>query len=935
MGAKQFLSDVKMDRRTFVKATAAVGAAALLEGYAGSRKFYPNELFAPVEAASGGNVTKTKSICSFCAIGCGYVGVAEDGVFTRMEPWEDHPINQGGMCSKGASLVNTTNNPRRLRYPMEKSGGKWKRISWDEALDKIANKLNSDYDKYGADATFFCGLVHGSNEECFMFRKLAMLYGTNNIDHQARICHSTTVAGLLATFGHGADTNATCMVSQAKCHFFFGSNACEAHPTYMQKVFESRDRNGARIVVADPRFTRTASFADFYARFRPGSDIALLNSIMYVIIYELDAVATDYVDNRTYGYEYVKEVVKNYPPEVAEDITWVKAEDIRTIANMISANRPSNITWSMGATQHSVGSQIIRASAILQCILGNQGEWGGGCIPIRGHDNVQGATDMCILAHFTPGYYTVKSEASFEWWAKCFSDTPSTSGKITFEELKSRFGTLSADSDSPKAGVENGMMTLPGFTISNWYGGVLLPPVTGIDQNTNIKNALFWGEAITSVTELKKSKEALEKLEMLVVVDPFPGCVTALPDRSDGIIVLPAATRQEGGGSVTTTGRAWQWRDPIVSPLYESKTDFWIFQQLANRLGFGEHFDYKSYEDVTREINLGSRAIGNQGETPERLKKQKENSKYFNPLTGLAEGGPCDGEWWGLPWPCWTETHPGTPVLYSDKLPVSKGGHDFRAKWKYPDGPNKGKEIVRGNLPPATTGGSIHWTYGYAKDASGEVNKQAIAEGNPPTGRGRALLRAWSLADPVPIHREPVESPRPDLVEKYPTYADQPHQYRWCVCEFATEQQRSVSERRHEKYPIVLTSGRQVEHHGGGAQTRNNDILVEIQPEMYVEINPTLAANKGISQGDWVWVESARGKIKVKAKVTNRVNDKTAFCPFHWGGVLEGKDYGDRFPPGTAELARGDSVNIIASPGVDQVTQMQETKVALCNIYKA
>lgn len=920
---------IKLSRRTFLKATAALGAAAALSTYAGSRKFNPPELFAPVEATAAPKIKKVKSICSFCAIGCGYTGVVEDGAFTKMEPWKDHPINQGGMCCKGASLVNVTNSHRRLRYPMEKVGGKWKRITWDEALDKVATKLGDIRDKYGPDSVFFCGLVHGSNEEAYMFRKLAMLFGTNNIDHQARICHSTTVAGLLATFGHGAMTNTTIAMQHAKCHFFMGSNAAEAHPVFMQKVFNARDR-GAKIIVADPRYTRTAAAADLFLRFRPGSDIALVYGLINVIL-ENGWQDQEYIDNRTYGFKYVKEAVKDYTPEVVERITWVPAEKIREAARMMAENKPSNVIWSMGATQHSVGSQIIRAFAILQCILGNQGEWGGGCVPIRGHDNVQGVTDMCVLSHFLPGYYSVKSEGSWKWYAKVFSETDYTSGKITFDELKARFATHNGES----------MMTKVGFTVARWYEGVLKPEAE-IDQPHNIKAAVFWGEATSSVTEMRKEKEAMEKLDLLVIVDPFPTSASAMPDRKDGIILLPAATRQEGGGSVTTTGREWQWRDPVIPPLHESKTDMWILQQLASRLGFGEHFDYKSIEDVTREINVASRWIGNQGETPERLKRQKENAHTFDPWDGRAKGGPCDGEYWGLPWPCWTTDHPGTPILYSDKAPVMEGGHDFRGKWKYPaDEPNAGEKILRENYPPAGTGGFpcfYYWSktgepqkYGY--DMTGEANELALADGNPPSGRGKARLRVSGWPDDVPIHREPIESPEPDLVAAYPTYEDKKF-YR-VMTEFKTEQDKSIAEGRHTKYPIVLTSGRQVEHHGGGAQTRSSDILAEIMPDVYVEISPKLANDKGIKNGDMVWVESARGKIKVKAKVTERVNEKTAFIPFHWAGIFQGESYADRYPEGTLELALGDSINIIASPGYDERTQMQETKVALCNIYKA
>lgn len=935
MGTKtrSILGELSLSRRTFTKITAVVAATAAMYKGLGKLANYAKETGyvedVIVEAASAAKTDKIKSICSFCSVGCGYVGVVEDGVFTGMEPWEDHPINQGGMCSKGTALVDVTNSEKRLKYPMEKVGGRWKKISWDEAIDKVGTQLNSIRDTYGPDSVFMCGLVHGSNEEAYLFRKFAMLFGTNNIDHQARICHSTTVQGLLYTFGHGAMTNTTIAMKHSKCHFFFGSNAAEAHPVFMQKIFDAKDR-GAKIVVADPRFTKTAAKADFYVRFRPGSDIAFLYGLINLIL-ENGWQDQEYIDNRTYGIDYVKEAVKHYTPEVVEKITWVPPEDLLKVADMIAHNKPSNLIWSMGATQHSVGTQIIRASAILQCILGNQGEWGGGCIPVRGHCNVQGVTDMCVLSQFLPGYYGVSSEASWSWYAKVFSETDYTSGTISLDELKARFDTYNDES----------MMTKKGFTVSRWYEAVLKPQ-SEIGQRNNVKAVVLWGEATSSITEMKREKEAMEKMDLIVIVDPFPTSASAMPDRDNGIILLPAATRQEGTGSVTTTGREWQWRDVIVPPLYESKTDMEIFQLLSTKLGFGDHFDYKSIEDVTREINVASRWIGNQGETPERMKRQKANAHTFETEYGRAVGGPCDGEYWGLPWPCWSTEHPGTPILYNDKAPVMEGGHDFRGKWTYPDNePNAGEQILRAETIPAGTGGTpsfYYWSatgepqkYGY--DMTGEANQLALADGNPPSGRGRARLRVAGWIDEVPIHREPIESPDPGLVAEYPTYEDK--EIYKLMTEFKTEQQNSITEKRHIKYPIVLTTGRQVEHHGGSAQTRSSKYLAELQPEMYVEINPSLASGKGIKHWDFVWVESARGRCRVRAYLTERVNEKTVFMPYHWAGIFEGESYEDRYPGGSAEYSIGDSVNIIASAGYDEQTQMQETKVALCNIYKA
>jgi len=206
-----------------------------------------------------------------------------------------------------------------------------------------------------------------------------------------------------------------------------------------------------------------------------------------------------------------------------------------------------------------------------------------------------------------------------------------------------------------------------------------------------------------------------------------------------------------------------------------------------------------------------------------------------------------------------------------------------------------------------------------------------IAENRCPSGAGRARFRAWNLPDPIPVHREPIETPRPDLIAKYPTYDDVDDHYRVkCLYKTIQDERKNLVDR----YPIILSSGRQVEHMGGGAETRSCKYLVELQPENYVEINPELASEIGARHWDYVWVETLRGRIKVRAYVTERVNRETAFVPYHWAGWMEGKSYEDRYPSGTAEIALGDSVNIICVDGYDRTTNMQETKACLCKIYK-
>jgi len=277
--------DFRMSRRTFTKLT-ALGTAAAISGI-GDVGAYPtkfvDKLIEPASAAPEPKVDLVRSICAHCSVGCGFYGKVEDSVFTGMEPWETHPINAGGMCSKGASTREMVVSERRLKYPMKKVGGKWVRISWDAALDEIASKMAEVRSKYGPDSVMFLGSAKMNNEECYIYRKLAAFWGTNNVDHQARICHSTTVQGLANTWGFGAQTNNINDMRHCKCLFFLGSNAAEAHPVAMQHFLEAKDR-GAKIIVLDPKRTKTASKADIFSWFRPGTDIPIMLGLINVIV---------------------------------------------------------------------------------------------------------------------------------------------------------------------------------------------------------------------------------------------------------------------------------------------------------------------------------------------------------------------------------------------------------------------------------------------------------------------------------------------------------------------------------------------------------------------------------------------------------------------------------------------------------------------------
>jgi formate dehydrogenase major subunit len=341
---------------------------------------------------------------------------------------------------------------------------------------------------------------------------------------------------------------------------------------------------------------------------------------------------------------------------------------------------------------------------------------------------------------------------------------------------------------------------------------------------------------------------------------------------------------------------------------------------------------------IIGEWNTGMRTIGMVGQTYKRMKRQQEWAHAFSVENKRAEGGPVNGEYWGLSWPCWTDKHPGTPILYRSDVPVMEGGMGFRARWgtKAPDG--RTLLAGSGSAPP---GGSINEGYAQLKDwktdISGKVFEEAMAKGLAPYGNGRARFNSWNIPDPIPIHREPLHSPRPDLIEKWPTYEDVKDHYRVPTLWKSLQKPEWVKD-----FPIILTTGRQVEFEGGGAAGRAAWWLVELQPEMYAEIHPKLANDHGIRNGEFMWVESPPdwggsygGRVKVKAKVTRRVGPDMIFLPFHWGGSYEGKSLASKYPPGTVPYGIGDSANTVTNYGYDRVTQMQETKTGLCRISRA
>jgi formate dehydrogenase major subunit len=935
-----------MDRRGFLTASGvAVGGLAALS-------MTSTRVKAAAPSTSGGDVVMKKSVCTHCSVGCTVEAEVQNGVWTGQEPGWDSPFNMGAHCAKGAAVREHGHGERRLKYPMKMVNGQWEKISWDVAINEIGDKMLEIREQSGPDSVYWLGSAKFSNEQAYLFRKFAAYWGTNNIDHQARICHSTTVAGVANTWGYGAMTNSYNDIHKSKAIFLIGGNPAEAHPVSLLHILKAKEENNAPLIVCDPRFTRTAAHADEFVRFRPGSDVALVWGILWHI-FENGWEDKEFIRTRVYGLDDIREEVKRWNPEEVERVTGAPGGQLERVARTLANNRPGTVIWCMGGTQHTNGNNNTRAYCVLQLALGNMGVEGGGTNIFRGHCNVQGATDLGVLADTLPGYYGLAA-GSWAHWARVWEED--------LDYLKGRFATMDKD------GKSKAMMNEKGIPVSRWIDGVL-EAKENLGQPDNTRAMVLWGHAPNSQTRMLEMKEAMEKLDLLVVVDPYPTVSAVLHDRKDGAYLLPATTQFENSGSVTASNRSLQWREKVVEPLFDSKVDHEIMKLFADKFGFTERMfrniaiegNQPNIEDTTREFNRGMWTIGYTGQSPERLKKHMANQHHFDRTTLRATGGPCDGDTYGLPWPCWGTpemNHPGTHVLYDMSKPVSEGGLTFRARFGVErDGDNllaegvysKNSEIKDGYPEftmqmlmdlgwdgdltaeerasiDAVAGANTNWK----TDLSGGIQRVAIKHECAPFGNAKARAIVWNFPDPVPLHREPLYTNRRDLVEDYPTYEDKNF---WRVpTMYESIQKKDFS----KEFPLILTSGRLVEYEGGGDESRSSAWLAELQQDMFIEVNPRDANDLNIRDGKDVWVSGPEGaRIKVKAMITERVGAGVVFMPFHFGGHLEGKDLRDKYPKGADPIVLGESTNTVQTYGYDSVTQMQETKCTLCSIMPA
>jgi len=964
----------KTSRRDFLKLCATVPAIlslAEIEPILGHKAFTETVGERKMKLYKKGR--RIPSICVYCAGGCGVILTAVGGEIIEAEGDPYHPINKGATCSKLAAYIQLVNSDRRLKRPMMRTNPNkgvdedpgWIYISWDQALEIITEKVveaietqSYIHDEVVGGETvqnYYRGgkecpvMWHGSsywgNEECYLGKKLISLLGSMNVEHQARKCHASTVAALGSTFGFGAMTNHVIDAKNSKC-FLIMSNPVESHTMEFKWVMDARDK-GAFIINLDPRFNRTSSKADIYAKYRSGAEASIFLGLIHLLIYDGElsrAIDREFVETRTNApydlngnflsdwwenpnsiFSKLKALVASYTPEEVERISGLREDTLRKIAENFFFKKPSNIYYSMGTTQHTNATQAIRAQAILQLLLGNMGVPGGGVNALRGISNVQGSTDMNLLSHYIMGYrapprnlndvrryqkwknsdpvnrpggveggvtYTPANKTEERWDARHFG---------TWKNLEYNWGMQMGTYPGSDPDNEPVICDMPignGYPTMQLFRAIL---------DGRIKVAIIVGENnAVSNANANLIRQALSKPGLFLVVNELFETETA--HFAD--IVLPGTTRAEREGSITNTGRWVQWHWKAVDPPGECRDELWFVTQLFKRIrnnGFKMPSELSPYE-FSADVDAAwpTPYTAELGETVEAVYKEIGHpTLWANVLYKTS---------WN------EELRPdleGILAKRRDPRPVSvqDESYGFYKNWSWSWMLN---QRVLYNIKEDPSGLNTFFVW-WAHDDD--------------TWLGLDRASIWSriqfkpekpdwnpLHHGMPLHNEPLESPDEDLAKEYPSMWDE---------RFKKEGFVPVVVGKPSEYPYVLTTFRLAEHMQAGAMTRNLPWLVEAQPEVFIEMSPQLAEELGVKIGDYVRVKSARNPtgVRVKANITERmmpirVNGRDVHVvamPWHWG--FKG-------------LSTGPSANELTIDAVDVSANIPETKTCLCNIVK-
>lgn len=492
----------------------------------------------------------TLTVCPYCGTGCQII-INEYGNSNHITGYSLSPVNEGKLCIKGYSGLTYNFSSERLQYPMIREGQSFRRATWDEALNYSTGRMKEIIKKYGPDSVAFQSSAKCTNEENYLMQKMARLVGTNNIDHCARSCHSPTALGLINTLGAGAATGSIKSLEDTRTFFIIGTNTTEQHPIIGAKILNER-KKGKNLIVADPRKIQLSKSANIFLQFKPGSDIALLNSIMFVIV-KNKWQDNEFIYSRTQGFEEFRKEIEKYPPEVTEDITGVDSTLVEEAARLIAVDKPAAIFYAMGITQHIHGTENVMDVSNLALITGNIGKRGSGIFPLRGQNNVQGSSDMGALSEFYPGYVRYDSDSVRK-----------------FEELWGKK-----------------MPRNKGLTLSEMFDAA---------AEGKIKAIYLMGEnPLITEASISRVEEGISNLDLFIVQDIF---MTLTAGKAH--VVFPAASSLEKEGTFTNTERRIQKISPVYQPPGEAKPDWWILKEFGRLLV--EMDDYSSPEMIFNEI---------------------------------------------------------------------------------------------------------------------------------------------------------------------------------------------------------------------------------------------------------------------------------------------------------------------------------------------
>ena len=529
------------------------------------------------------------SVCPYCGVGCQLTFNVKDDKILYVEG-RDGPSNHGRLCVKGRYGFDYAHHPHRLTKPLIRRAGVaktgdftmdpdgvmsvFREATWDEALEFAGGGLRDIRDRFGKRSLAGFGSAKGSNEEAYLFQKLVRTgFGSNNVDHCTRLCHASSVVALLEGIGSGAVSNPVMDVTKAEVVLLIGANPTVNHPVAATWI-KNAIRNGTKLIVCDPRRSELARLAHRFVQFKPDTDVALLNAMMNVIVTE-GLVDEEFIASRTIGYDELRKNVEGYAPEAMAPICGVDADTIRYIARLYATSRASMILWGMGVSQHVHGTDNARCLIALALMTGQIGRPGTGLHPLRGQNNVQGASDAGLIPMMYPDYQHVSDNAVRERFEQAW---------------KLPAGTLDDQ---------------PGLTVVEIMDAVLAGEIRGI---------YVMGEnPAMSDPDANHAREALAALDHLVVQDIFLTETAYLAD-----VILPASAFPEKTGTFTNTDRLVQMGRQAIDPPGDAKQDLWIIQQLAARLGLD--WQYGHVSEVFDEMRHTMPSIG--GITWERLERE-------------------------------------------------------------------------------------------------------------------------------------------------------------------------------------------------------------------------------------------------------------------------------------------------------------------------